>query len=171
MSLRRPELALNDLIEAADHIASFVGQVDEERFMADAMIRSAVYAQLVIIGEAARAVPDEIRAGHPDVPWRQMVALRNEVLHRYFTVDWDIVWTIAQNNVPEMRRRVMQILRSDHPLVAKAIEETSTGTNFTGADLSSAILGDAAQPPAELEHGPEPMPTDGDVAGGSPPTT
>jgi uncharacterized protein with HEPN domain len=95
MPLRKPELALSDLVEAADQIASFVGHVDEERFMADSMIRSAVYGQLVIIGEAARVVPDDIRARHPEVPWRQMVALRNEVLHRYFTVDWDIVWAVA----------------------------------------------------------------------------
>lgn len=127
MSRRRPELALSDLVEAADQIASFIGQADRERFLADSMIRSAVYGQLVIIGEAARAVPEHLRADHPEVPWRRVIALRNEVLHRYFTIDWDIVWTVAHDNVPEMRNRVMTILRSEFPLVAKALDAAPAG--------------------------------------------
>jgi len=132
MSLRRAELALCDLVDAARQIASFLDGVDKERFLDDSMIRSAVYGQLVIIGEAARTVPDDLRHRHAEVPWHRMVGLRNQVVHRYFSVDWDVVWSVARDNVPEMSRQVLDILREEYPLAAQALDEGRPGPGDPG---------------------------------------
>ena len=71
--MRRDELYLNDIIEAADHIPTFLGVMDFEGFQESELVRSAVVQKLAIIGEAAARVSDELRNRHPQIPWPQIV--------------------------------------------------------------------------------------------------
>jgi uncharacterized protein with HEPN domain len=75
--MRRDDLYLNDIVEAADHIATFLGQVDFDSFLQSELIRSAVVQKLAIIGEAAARTSDELTGRFPQIPWPQIVAFRN----------------------------------------------------------------------------------------------
>lgn len=55
-------------------------------------------------------VPEEFRTSHPDIEWSGMSGLRDRLIHGYFGVDYEIVWDVVQNHVPELRRRVASIL-------------------------------------------------------------
>lgn len=57
---------------------------------------------LVIIGEAANHIPDEVQEAHDDVPWVLMRAMRNRVVHVYFDVDPDILWDTVQTDLPKL---------------------------------------------------------------------
>lgn len=57
---------------------------------------------LELIGEAATRVPQEVRAAHPDVPWRQLIATRNRVIHGYLGIDNDTRWSIVTSDVPTL---------------------------------------------------------------------
>jgi uncharacterized protein with HEPN domain len=57
---------------------------------------------LQIIGEAARRVSDPTRDRYPSLPWKQIVGMRHRIVHEYFRVDADIVWTTATQSVPEL---------------------------------------------------------------------
>jgi uncharacterized protein with HEPN domain len=66
--------------------------------------------KLIVVGEAASRVPEELRARHPEVPWQPVRGFRNFVVHSYFGIDWRIVWDAAVENAPALRRQVAPIL-------------------------------------------------------------
>jgi uncharacterized protein with HEPN domain len=108
--MRPDRLYLEDVLTAADSIATFVGGRTLTTFAADDLVRSAVLFKLIVIGEAANKVSRGLRAQYPDVPWQDIVAFRNLAVHAYFGVDWHIVWATATSDVPPLRIRVAAIL-------------------------------------------------------------
>lgn len=66
---------------------------------------------LQIIGEAASRISPELRERYPDVPWGQMIGTRHVLVHGYFDIDLDIVWTAVDEDLPELKRQVMNIFR------------------------------------------------------------
>ena len=113
--MRREELFLRDIVEAADAVAGFLAEQDRESFTRDDLVRSAVVYKLVIIGEAANRLSGELRTRHPEIPWPDIVGLRNIAAHRYFGVNWSIVWDTAKSDVPELRANVATILAAEFP--------------------------------------------------------
>lgn len=111
--MRHESLYLNDIVEAADHIAKFIAGVDFQTFQDSEMLRSAVAQKLGVIGEAAAHVSEELAARHPEVPWPPIVAFRNILVHAYFGIDWDVVWRAATNRCPVLRVQVASILEAD----------------------------------------------------------
>lgn len=70
------------------------------------LVRSAVIQKLAVIGEAAGRVSPGLRSRHPEIPWPQIVAFRNILIHHYFKVDWKIVWRTANQRCPELRTQI-----------------------------------------------------------------
>lgn len=108
--MRREVLYLQDIVEASEAIDRFLSEVAKEDFLQDELRQSAVLQKLTVIGEAAARIPDEFRESYPEVPWRDVVAFRNIAVHAYFSVDWQIVWTTAKEDVPALREQVSAIL-------------------------------------------------------------
>lgn len=108
--MRRDELYLNDIVEATDHIAAFLGQIDFDDFQKSELIRSAVVQKLAIIGEAATRTSDELKSRYSQIPWPQIVAFRNILVHAYFGIDWNEVWKAAKVDCPPLRGEIAQIL-------------------------------------------------------------
>ncbi len=63
-----------------------------------------------IIGEAARALSPELRDRHPEVPWLDIMDMRNVLVHEYFGIDLDIVWRVIDRELPNLKRKVKAIL-------------------------------------------------------------
>jgi uncharacterized protein with HEPN domain len=61
-----------------------------------------VVRNLIVIGEAARHVPDEVVAANPQIPWARMRGMRNLVVHEYFGVDVDVLWDTVTGNLPAL---------------------------------------------------------------------
>lgn len=66
-----------------------------------------------MIGEAVTRLSVELRGRHGDVPWRQIVAVRHRIVHAYFDLDWQILWDSATGDIPELHRRVLDILEKE----------------------------------------------------------
>lgn len=111
--MRRESLYLNDIVEAADHVAEFIAGTDFAAFRKSEMLRSAVVHKLAIIGEAAARVSNEIQARHPQIPWPQIVAFRNILIHAYFGIDWEVVWRAAKSRCPVLREQIAGILAAE----------------------------------------------------------
>ena len=77
------------------------------------MVRSAVIQKLAVIGEAAARVSEELKIRYPDVPWLQIVAFRNILVHAYFGIDWDLVWRAARNRCSGLREQVARIVATE----------------------------------------------------------
>jgi uncharacterized protein with HEPN domain len=107
----RPEkLYLTDVLEAADAIDRFVSDTPFESFIEDEMRQAAILQKLIVIGEAASRLPDEFRQKYDKISWQDIVGFRNFAIHEYFSVNWEIVWTTATQDVPMLRNQVAEIL-------------------------------------------------------------
>jgi uncharacterized protein with HEPN domain len=83
--MRHDSLYLTDIVEAADHIAAFIAETDFPAFQKSELLRSAVVQKLAIVGEAAARVSEELKTRHPQVPWPQIIAFRNILVHAYLS--------------------------------------------------------------------------------------
>jgi len=111
--MRPDRLYLTDIVEAADAIARFLADFDDEPyFLVDELHQSAVLQKLIVIGEAAARISPETREQHPEISWADIVGFRNIVVHAYFSVDWSIAWVTATHDVPTLRRQIEPILNA-----------------------------------------------------------
>jgi uncharacterized protein with HEPN domain len=94
---------IDDMQQAVNAIARMIGGIDLAAFAADEMRQKAIIRDLAVLGEAAGRLPAELRARAPDVPWRLMIAMRNQLIHGYFLVDLAIVYQTATQDVPALR--------------------------------------------------------------------
>jgi uncharacterized protein with HEPN domain len=63
-----------------------------------------------VIGEAVKNLSDDLKTGHPEVEWRKIAGLRDRLIHHYFEVDWEIVWDVITNRLPELEDRLVAIV-------------------------------------------------------------
>jgi len=110
MSKRKVRLFLADMLESIEKIQRYTAGVNFERFVSDDLLVAAVVRNLEIIGEAARHIPETVRRRYPEVPWKRVVGLRNIVVHEYFAVDLEIVWTIIRENLPALKDDLQKML-------------------------------------------------------------
>lgn len=108
--MRREELYLTDIIEAADAIQRFLRKVDQNTFLKDELLQSAVLQKLMIIGEAASRLSKEFRDQHSEIEWEDIIGFRNIAVNAYFAVEWSIVWVAAIQEAPELRRKIAETL-------------------------------------------------------------
>ena len=106
---RSERLHLSDIREAIDRILGYTAG-GREAFLADLRTQDAVVRNLEIIGEATRSVSEATKGTHPEVPWRDMSDMRNKVIHDYFRVDLEVVWDVAQNDLPALRPQIDALL-------------------------------------------------------------
>ena len=113
--MRRDELYLRDIVAAAEAIERFIHGVSRDEFVADELRQSAVLQKLIVIGEAAARVSDELKAKNPHIEWADIVGFRNIAVHAYFSVEWPIVWTTATVDVPWLLGQMRPMLEEEFP--------------------------------------------------------
>ena len=101
---------LFDILVAARRISDFVAGYEYDGFLRDERTRWAVESQFIVIGEAARNVSDEFRNSHPEVPWREMIGMRNRIAHGYTSIDWQIVWQTSVERVPFLAAHIETLI-------------------------------------------------------------
>jgi uncharacterized protein with HEPN domain len=92
--------SLHDMIEAGENAVGHAHGATLEKFRSDRKTQAAVERELSILGEAAKAIPQEVRLRHPDVEWKLMAGLRDVLMHAYFEIDVDVVWSIVADELP-----------------------------------------------------------------------
>jgi uncharacterized protein with HEPN domain len=93
---------IDDMIACAERAISYTEGMDQERFVASGLNYDATIRNLELIGEAATHIPDEIRVAHSAIPWRQIVATRNRLIHGYLGIDNDTLWSIVERDTPAL---------------------------------------------------------------------
>lgn len=116
--MRRDESRLQDILEAADHVARHTYGMGREDFLTDTKTQDAVIRRIEIMGEAASRISDEYREAHPEVPWRRLIQLRNFYVHVYETVDVEHLWRTVRRTIPAIRMAVANLAGSAKPPAA-----------------------------------------------------
>lgn len=101
---------LEDIIESCDDVIAFVEGIDYDGFLQDRKTVKAVTYSVLIIGEAAKHVPPDLRARHPEVKWQQITGMRDVVAHAYASVRAEVLWKVARHEVPLLRAHIERIL-------------------------------------------------------------
>lgn len=96
-------LYLEDMLQSMDRIEEYLGELDFRKFKLNYMAVDAIIRNFEIIGEASKNIPKKIQKKYPEVPWRKMYGLRNLIAHEYFGIDYEMIWEIAKNNLPQNR--------------------------------------------------------------------
>ena len=114
MSKRSDVDLIGDILICMDKILSFVEGLSYDDFRDDVKTQDAVIRNIEIIGEAVKLLSEDIKANHNDIPWREIAATRNYLIHDYFGVNIDIIWEIATIDIPNLKPQIESIF-SDFP--------------------------------------------------------
>ncbi len=96
------KLRLQHMREAADEVLLFTQDAKRDDLSTNIMLRRALMMSIGIIGEAASHLSNELRDAHPEVPWRDIVGMRNYLFHAYHSLDDAILWKAATESVPAL---------------------------------------------------------------------
>lgn len=93
---------LDDMIGFCERALTFTRGLDQTQFVADAMRFDATVRNIELIGEAATHIPEAVRAASPGIPWRIVIATRNQLIHGYLGIDNDTLWSIVSTDIPAL---------------------------------------------------------------------
>jgi uncharacterized protein with HEPN domain len=99
---REWRVRLEDIIDAAERAVQYVQGLAFDEFAADARTIDAVSYAIVVIGEAANAMPETVTAAAPEIPWTDIRGMRNRVAHEYFGVDVKVLWQTVREDMPPL---------------------------------------------------------------------
>lgn len=101
---------VTDIIEGCTRIAEYTAGMDIDAFRADQRTLDATVRNLQIIGEATKALSDDVRALEPSIEWRKIAGLRDILVHAYFGVDDEIIWDVVQTKLPPLEAAARRML-------------------------------------------------------------
>ena len=93
---------LSHMLDCAKAILQFTDGKTRDDLDSDRLFASAIMREFEVLGEAANAISSETKAQFPEIPWKAVIGMRNQLIHAYFDVDHDILWMTIQTAVPEL---------------------------------------------------------------------
>lgn len=108
------KVRLQHMLEAVLEVIEFTCDKERSNLNEDRKLKHALVRLLEIIGEAAIGMSSSIKDDHTNIPWKEMIGMRNRLIHGYFDIDLDIVWQTVSKDIPPLK-----------PLLEKVIDEQS----------------------------------------------
>jgi len=102
---------LHHIVDAIARIEKHLTGISQKMFTENDMVQDAVIRQLEIIGEASRNLSEEVKEKYPEIPWVEIVAMRNRIVHAYFDVNLEIAWGVSIRDLPALKQNVEKIIR------------------------------------------------------------
>lgn len=116
---KRDDIYLLQMLDRIGRLRSHLRGIDKATFLKSALHQAAVVRELEVIGEAARQISEATRFLAPELPWSQMIGMRNRLIHGYFDVDYGVVWNVATREIhvlePRLEQLVLQTAPPIHP--------------------------------------------------------
>ncbi len=107
---RNHRVYLQDILSAIAKIAEYTTE-GKDFFLVDDKTQDAVIRQISVIGEAVAKLPANLKANHPEIPWRKTIGMRNVVIHDYSETDIPTVWVVAERDLPILKQTVEIMLK------------------------------------------------------------
>jgi len=101
---------LNHIFECIQLIEKYVSNISKDQFYQSVLIQDAVIRRFEIIGEAVKNVSKLFKEQNPNIPWKEMAGMRDVLIHEYFGVDLEDVWSTCVNDLPPLKEQVLKLL-------------------------------------------------------------
>jgi len=101
---------LEDILEAIEQIEKYAIK-GRNIFDSEELIQTWIIHHIQIIGEATRRLSEQIRSSYPDIPWSAIIGMRHILVHDYFGVDLEEVWSTAEKDIPNLKAKIKAILK------------------------------------------------------------
>jgi len=101
---------LHHILDAIGRIEDYSKEIAFHEFLQRVLLQDGVIRQLEIIGEASCNLSKDLCRRYPEVPWSEIIGMRNRIVHVYFNVDIGVIWEVIQADLPSLKEWVMQIL-------------------------------------------------------------
>jgi uncharacterized protein with HEPN domain len=107
--MRSERERLLDILEAIERLEKYAAR-GRQAFDRDELIQNWMVNHITMIGEACRALPDDFQAHYAEVSWADIIAMRNILVHHYFGIDLEAVWSVVERDIPELKLNIQTIL-------------------------------------------------------------
>ena len=104
-------IRIQHIIDAAEEALSFLIDIEFQNFSQNRMLILSVIKDIEIIGEAASKITIETKTRYDNIPWKDIISMRNRLIHGYFDVDVKLVWNTAKNNIPPLLNSLTEIIK------------------------------------------------------------
>lgn len=108
--LVRDKGRLEHMLDAILHVTDFTNGLTFEELVSDCIRLHATTYNIQIIGEASSRLTAEFKASHPEVPWRQIEKMRHILVHDYYQVSNEVLWSVVQEDIPILKQQIEAIL-------------------------------------------------------------
>jgi len=108
--MRSDREKLLDVIEAIERIEKY-SQKSKAEFDSNELVQNWIIHHLLIVGEAAAHVSEKIQDKYYEIPWSKIIGMRNILVHGYFEIDNEVVWSVVENDLPELKKKIQKMLK------------------------------------------------------------
>ena len=110
--MKEDKIRLLHILDAIQEIEAYLDNQSFPTFIENSMMKFACVKQLEIIGEACNHISPQLQQQLQEIEWKQIIGMRNLFVHEYFGIDSNIVWDIIQNDIPDLKTKILSILDS-----------------------------------------------------------
>jgi len=105
------KLYLIDIKTSCTRILNYSKNLTKLQFTKNHLLTDAIEKNMEVIGEAGNKIPPEIKKSLPEIPWKDIVSLRNKLIHDYFDIDINVIWETVTNDIPILKKQINKVLK------------------------------------------------------------
>lgn len=102
---------LQNIIDAIDDIEEFTKNLTYKQFIKDRKTLNAVVRSIEVIGEASKQLPEALKANYGKLPWKEIIGMRDKLIHAYFGIDTETIWQTVKENIPPLKLTIQRMLK------------------------------------------------------------
>ncbi|GBF82656.1 HepT-like ribonuclease domain-containing protein [Aphanothece sacrum] len=110
--MMRDNQSLYDILDSAKLAVLYIANKSKQEFLSDLQCQDAVILRIIIIGEASNRISEETQTQFNKLPWRQMIGMRNLVVHQYDDINLNIIWDTVNNDLPKLIRELEKLFET-----------------------------------------------------------
>ncbi|MCK4904863.1 DUF86 domain-containing protein [bacterium] len=104
------KILLEHILECIGLIEEYIKDKTEKDFFASVQLQDSIIRRIEIIGEAVKHIPDETKEKYPQIQWKRIASMRDVLVHEYFGIDLVLTWKVAKQDIPELKKRILEVL-------------------------------------------------------------